>query len=625
MSTIYYPMRNRTYRPKISRMEQFLLAVAGGLLLFLLSAAAIYLGFQVWYAGRIYPGVSVAGVPLGGLSPDEAEALLSQEVTFPQTGRIVLRDGDRMWVASPSELGLVFNAKASAEVAFRSGREGTPADRLHNQARGLTAALELPPTVIFDQRIAFDYLTRISKEIDRPTADASLTLNGTEVVVTPGQVGREVDLVNSLAAVSAQAQSLRDGVVDLLIKETTPIILDAGAEADMARQILSGPLTLTMPKDDPNQPGPWILQPADLAAMLSIDRVQTPEGLRYQVRLATDKLITYLGGIAPGLIRTAQNARFMFNDDTRQLEVIQPSVIGRVMDVEKSFNLIQEQVRAGNHEIEMMMDYSNPQVTDDMTGEQLGITELVSSHTSYFSGSSAERIQNIVAASSKFHGLLVPPGATFSMSDAIGDITLDNGFAEALIIVGGQTIKGVGGGVCQVSTTLFRTVFFGGFPIVERYAHAYRVGYYEQNGSGRDAKLAGLDATVFVPIVDFKFINDTPHWLLMETYVNGPSLTWKFYSTSDGRTIEIDSTGPYNTVPPPDPIYRENPDLGQGVIRQVDWAAEGAEVNVTRTVYRNGEVYFSDNIYTKYEAWADAYEYGPGTEIPELTETPPPG
>ncbi len=625
MSTIYYPSRNRVYRPKVSRGEQVLLAIAGGLLLFVLSAAAIYTGFQIWYAGRIYPGVSVAGVDLGGLSVDEAEATLAQKINYPHAGRVVLRDGDRMWVASPAELGLYFNPKASAEVAFSAGRTGAPGERLHDQANGLTAGVELPPTVIFDQRAAYDYLARVAKEIDRPTVDASLSLNGTEVIVTPGQVGREVDVTTSLQAVSAQVQSLRDGVVDLLIKETAPIILDANAEADVARQILSGPLTLRIPADDPDQPGPWILQPGDLASMLSIDKVETPDGLRYQVRLATDKLITFLGGIAPNMIRVPQNARFIFNDETRQLDIMQNSVIGRVLDVEKSFNLIQEQLRAGEHEITLIMDYSNPQITDDMTGEQLGITELVSSHTSYFRGSSGERVQNIAAAASKFHGVLVPPGATFSMSDTIGEITLDNGFAEALIIVGGQTIKGVGGGVCQVSTTLFRTAFLGGFPIVERYAHAYRVGYYEQNASGRDARLAGLDATVYVPIVDFKFVNDTPYWLLMETYINGYSLTWKFYSTSDGRTVEYDTTGPVNTVPPPDPVYRENPDLATGVIRQVDWAAEGADVTVTRRVYRNGELYFSDNVYTHYQAWADVYEYGPGTELPDQEETPPPG
>jgi vancomycin resistance protein YoaR len=183
--------------------------------------------------------------------------------------------------------------------------------------------------------------------------------------------------------------------------------------------------------------------------------------------------------------------------------------------------------------------------------------------------------------------------------------------------VGGQTIKGVGGGVCQVSTTLFRGVFFAGYPIVERYAHAYRVGYYEQTAKGHDAKLAGLDATVFVPLVDFKFKNDTPNWLLMETYVNGYSLTWKFYSTSDGRRVEWSSTGPTNIVPAPAPVYRENPDLKQGEINQVDWAAEGSDVNVSRTVYnKDGSVYFSDDVTTHYEAWQDVYEYGPGTEIP---------
>jgi vancomycin resistance protein YoaR len=102
------------------------------------------------------------------------------------------------------------------------------------------------------------------------------------------------------------------------------------------------------------------------------------------------------------------------------------------------------------------------------------------------------------------------------MAEILGDVSLDNGYAEALIILGDRTIEGVGGGVCQVSTTLFRTAFLGGFPIVERHPHAYRVGYYEQNSSGHiNPNFAGLDATVFVPIVDLKFINDTPNWLLM--------------------------------------------------------------------------------------------------------------
>jgi len=204
------------------------------------------------------------------------------------------------------------------------------------------------------------------------------------------------------------------------------------------------------------------------------------------------------------------------------------------------------------------------------------------------------------------------------MASYLTDISLENGYAEAPIIYGNETIQGVGGGVCQVSTTLFRTVFYGGFPVVERHAHAYRVGYYEQMANGNhDPNLAGLDATVYFPLVDLKFVNDTPYWLLMETYVNDYSLTWKFYSTSDGRTVEWNTTGVTDIVPPPDPLYRENPDLATGEIKQVDWPVEGATVVVNRTVYKNGAVYFTDTFRTIMLPWQAIYEYGPGTEIPK--------
>jgi len=246
----------------------------------------------------------------------------------------------------------------------------------------------------------------------------------------------------------------------------------------------------------------------------------------------------------------------------------------------------------------------------------LGIRELVSSQTSYFRGSNAERMTNIQIAAERFHGVFVPPGATFSMGEILGDVTLDNGFAEAWIIYGGRTIKGVGGGVCQVSTTLFRTAFMAGFPIVERHSHAYRVSYYEQTVSGRDPLLAGLDATVYFPLVDFKFVNDTPYWLLMETYFNASaqSLTWKFYSTSDGGSVTFDSSGPRKIVSAPTPLFELNPELKKNEIKQVDWAADGADATIVRTVWKNGAVYFTDTFTTHYEPWQAVCQYGPETE-----------
>ena len=295
-------------------------------------------------------------------------------------------------------------------------------------------------------------------------------------------------------------------------------------------------------------------------------------------------------------------------------------MIGRALDVDASIKTINIKAAAGMHSIPLALNYTKPAIDNDATAEALGIRELVSAETSYFYGSSQARIQNIQTASARFHGVLVPPGATFSMGEVLGDVSLDNGYEEALIILGNRTIKGVGGGVCQVSTTLFRTAFFGGYPIVERHSHAYRVSYYELNAAGNvNSNLAGLDATVFVPVVDFKFVNDTPNWLLMETYVNAAarSLTWKFYSTSEGRSVAWDTTGLQNVEEPPEPVYQENPDLGRGEVRQVDWEAAGADVVIYRTVTRDGQVYLQDEFATHYLPWRAVYEYGPGTKLPK--------
>jgi len=425
-----------------------------------------------------------------------------------------------------------------------------------------------------------------------------------------------LDLESTLVFLSAQMQTFRDGEVPLVIREQTPDIMDVSGQADIARRVLSQPLRLYIANAAETDPGPWTYDIQILANMLIVQRVEN------EVRVALDPapLREILLGIATQVDRKAENARFFFDDETRQLALIQYAKVGRTVDAEASITTINDQLLQGEHNIALQIVEEQPAVTGNMTAADLGITQLVSSETSYFYGSSAERIQNIQAASARFHGLLVAPGETFSMGDALGDVSLDNGFAEALIIYGGRTIKGVGGGVCQVSTTLFRTVFYGGYPVVERYSHAYRVSYYEQTVSGSvDTRLAGLDATVYFPLVDFKFTNDTPYWLLMETYVNpdARTLTWKFYSTSDGRSVTWETTGPQNVTPAPKPLFEENDELKAGQIKQVDWAANGADVDVTRTVWKNGAVFFSDEFKTHYEPWRAVCQVAPGTENPE--------
>ncbi|MGA2505706.1 MAG: VanW family protein, partial [Anaerolineales bacterium] len=307
--------------------------------------------------------------------------------------------------------------------------------------------------------------------------------------------------------------------------------------------------------------------------------------------------------------------------NTRQLLLEVPAQVGRELDIEATIQAVQTGLLAGEHIIPLTVATANPAVGDDATAASLGITGLVSDQISYFRGSADARMQNIDTARKSFQGLLVPPHTTFSMAAVLGDISLENGYAEGLIIYNGLSITGVGGGVCQVSTTLFRAAYFGGYPIVERHEHAYRVYYYEQNRTGLDPNLAGLDATVYVPLVDLKFTNDRPSWLLIEAYFYSAQqkLEFKFYSGDDGRTVNVQPPVFQNVIPAPGPTFEENPSLSAGEISQADWwVTDGADITVTRTITRDGQqLYPPDTTQTHYVPHGKVCQYGPGTEDPE--------
>ena len=523
-------------------------------------------------------------------------------------------------MATPAQLGMVLDAGTSIQSAYDVGRRGGLLADLAGQLNAWQGGLDLKPVIMFDERIAVGYLQNIAVLIDQPVIETDLHINGTEVIYIQGQTGRLLNVDATLANLYAQLSAFQDGQVQLVVEEQSPLVLNASAQADSLRQILSTPLTISIPDAQPGDPGPWKIEPADLAGMLAIDRVQTGTVWQYQISVDAQALDQVLTPIAPLLNRTAQNARFYFDDYTRQLVQVQPAQVGLTLDVASTIKVVQAGLLAGQHNIGLTLNTTVPEVGNDATAQALGITELVYSEATYFRGSGNARLQNIETAAKQFYGLLIPPNTTFSMGDVLGDISLDNGYAEALIIYNGRTITGVGGGVCQVSTTLFRTAFFAGYPIVERHAHAFRVFYYEQTATSYDSDLAGLDATVYFPLVDLKFTNDRPYWLLMETYFNrtDASLTWKFYSTKDGRTVQWQNLGLQNVIPAPEPLYEENSDLPPGVCKQVDYPADGADITVTRTVNNaSGQALFDDTIRTLYEPWQAIYQYGPGTENPQ--------
>lgn len=237
-----------------------------------------------------------------------------------------------------------------------------------------------------------------------------------------------------------------------------------------------------------------------------------------------------------------------------------------------------------------------------------GIVEKIGEGKSDYTGSSFERIHNIKLASLKFHGILIPKNEIFSFNKTMGEVSVATGYKQAYIIKNGRTVLGDGGGICQVSTTLFRAALNAGLPIIERVAHAYRVSYYENDGP------PGFDATVFAPSTDLKFKNNTPAYILIQTFINEEKnlLTFFFYGKKDGRKIEISQPIVWDVVPPPPPIYQEDPTLKKGVIKQIDWPSWGAKAKFHYRVEKEGKAIIEEDIFSSYRPWQAVFLVGIG-------------
>jgi vancomycin resistance protein YoaR len=596
-------------------IKQTILSLILGIIAFVFIFFMAISLFQLKFNKRIFPGVHINNTHVGGKSPSEAAILLTQAYQFSDSGLLTLKYLDETILVTPEQIGISLDAVATSINAYQFGRSYPISKWLFHQALIFSPHIKLSPVVIFDKQIASEFLNKLANEWDQPLAEASLTISGTQVASIPGQNGHTLDIESSINNIQVQLLRPSLSTIPLIVKESLPTLPDANEFIPLAQEVLDHPFLIELPDDGFPQQN-WTINPTDLTAMLDF-KITDNEEKKILPQMIQGSLDDLLVSIAGQVNIDPENPRFVFNDDTLELDLLSPGKKGRTLSLQQSGDDIQRALTQGVHSVALSFNYQSPEVSDSSTARDLDISELIHSESSYFYGSDQSRIQNIEIAANQFYGLLVAPGETFSMADAMDEISLDNGYSEALIIFNGKTIEGIGGGVCQVSTTLFRAAFFSGFPITERHPHAYRVSYYEKtSGNNRDSNLAGLDATVYIPIVDLKFTNDTPYWLLMETYISKPGnrLTWKFYSTYDGRTTNWTTTGPTNIIKPKDPLYQLNEDLDAGEIKQVDWEAQGADVTVSRNVTRDSKLLFQDTFFTRYEPWRSIYEYGPGTE-----------
>lgn len=302
----------------------------------------------------------------------------------------------------------------------------------------------------------------------------------------------------------------------------------------------------------------------------------------------------------------------LFNFENGRVVAFKLSKNGQKVNTERlkeeilsNFKSVASSEKSQTIEIKIPVKILEPKISTEKINNY-GIKELIAEGTSLFQHSIENRIYNINLAASRINGALIAPGDTFSFAKAVGDVSSLTGYKQAYVIENGKTVLGDGGGVCQVSTTLFRAALNAGLPIIERHQHAYRVGYYEQDSP------PGIDAAVYVPSVDMKFKNDTDHYLLIQTVIdfNEQRLTFQLFGTKDDRQTIINQPVILSQSPAPPAEYQDDPTLPKGQIKQIDFAAGEAHVYFTRTVKKDGKIIADDKFVSNYRPWKAIYLRG---------------
>lgn len=575
------------------------------LTLVLLSVASIY---QRSYAGHIFSGVNILGWDVGGMTPAEAEAHLRDKIRYYEDAQLIFRDGNELWIATPKDLGAELDATSAVAEAYAVGRSSDLRGNLWRQVDVYRNGHTVVPRTVFDPARARAYVEHLADQIHQPARDADVTLSGLTVEVTLSRVGRHLDVEPVVAAIQDRILHQSQEPIDVHVQTIQPTIGDAPALAAKERvdRLLSAPIEVLY--DDHS----WTISREMLRQWLVFDKSNADGELVVEAFVDPAKVRSWVEPLAAEVYQLPEDARLDFDPGTKQVRVLEMSRDGHTLDVTATAERIVQVTEGTERTVPLAVIVEKPAV-DAGDVANMGIVELVSQATTYFKGSPAGRAKNIQVAASKFQGVVIPPGEVFSFNRYLGDVSEEEGYEEAYIITGNRTAVGIGGGVCQVSTTAFRAAFFGGFPIVERWAHGYRVGWYETRS------IPGLDATIYSPLVDFKFRNDTGAYLLVETQVDtqAGTVTFFFYGTRPDREVELEGPEITNVSPPKEAVYRVDESLPPGTIKQIDWANEGSDVTVYRIIKQGGKEVSRERFDSRYNAWSDVFLVGPGTDIPD--------
>ena len=537
----------------------------------------------------VLPGVSVAGVDLGGLSHAEAQAKLQAELGPRLHEPVRIAVGEEVLVIRPSTA-FALDVAATEERAYQAGR-GSVLSRLGALVAPFAFGQDVEPALEplpAERRTVDDQLRGLT---DRPV-NAKLRMDGRDVAVRPGVAGTTVDVDPLLASVRA-AGLAGERRVTATVREVAPAITTEEAEATalQARTLLAAPVAIRLKKQPVGE-----LRPARLAGL-----VRFPQAAgTYELALDPDGLRAALLPMVKTTLREPKDATFRIVGERVRVLRSKP---GTTLDVQKAQNAV---VAAGTGPGRRVAAIGLTALAADLTtGEAraLGIREKVSSTD--MGESSSNRIHNVHLLGDYLDGTIIESGQTFSYNRDIGPRTVERGFLEGQMIWGGVLIPSIGGGVCQTATTIFNAAFEAGLPILARSNHAFYISHYPM----------GRDATVSWGGPEFVFRNDLKKAILIDVTYTDATFTVTFYGTKQGRRVESTTSEPTNYTQP-ELQYAVDPGAPRNSIRRTSAGGPGFDVTVYRKVFERGKLLREDDFFTRYKPENPTAIYGPGRTPP---------
>jgi vancomycin resistance protein YoaR len=574
-------------------------------------AVAIVFGAQTLYADRALPGVSVAGVDIGSLTRAGAEERLRTELETPWAeSTIVARADGRTWTTTNGALAVRPDMAAALDGAFALGKSGTLIDRLGAWADALGGGASAPMTLKAQGDALERWLAQVSADVERTAVTGSLAVGPNGLQVTSPIVGQQLDRVSTAATILA-AQSLGDREIDLTVRAVYPAVDPSGFRDALAKaQAATTPLSVSVEDRHVSEDA------AGLGTLLHIERVVAKSGeldaipagaiapavrYRYTVTLDEARVAEWVSALGARLDRPAVSAKFSVTREN--VASVVPGVAGIRLQQDKMKALLMDELfkpTSGARELVAPSAADANGLTTQQALEWLPKMTRTSTFTTYFPVSRS-RHANIATGSAQFDGVVIMPGQTFSFWELLGPVTVERGYAYAGAIIQNRSDENViGGGLCQVSTTMFNSIARLGYKIDERHAHGYLIDRYP----------LGLDAAVFDPGVDFRWTNDTASPVFLWSWVSDTSVTFDVWGLPTGRTVTFSDAVQRNfvAVPADQPA---DPAFPKGV------SVSGRDVIRTRTVVAEGKVLHQDTFFSHYApVWG-----GPAAPV-EAPKTP---